>query len=194
MYLIYPKHDLSIYINVGTQSDLDKDTIKMIHVSTQVLRDKGAGSYETVRGAVLYNELLDSYSLPNILSKYGSPSQVLVRGDVYDYSANPDTFEITLLYPEQGIFVRYNMLGERASGKISGCPPKAFVELWLLSPNDKNSYQEILSSMDETWEGHWPYSMSVDEAAQMTLDKFYNTFKKPTNRCLETPLSFWPGH
>ena len=98
------------------------------------------------------------------------------------------------MYPEKGLFVRYNALAERLDDKIRGCPSKAFIELWLLSPNDKDSYQEILSANDVTWEGNFPYSRSVEDATSMTVEEFYQIFKEPTDSCLETPLNIWPEH
>jgi hypothetical protein len=194
IYITYPKEDLLVNINVGFQPDVGKQTVKMLKVFTQTLRDLGNSSYEDVYSAPVYKELLGSYSLNRILSRFGHPKQILVRADIYNYTQSRETFEVTLLYPEIGLFVRYNSLAERIGNNISGCPSKAFTELWLLSPNDKDSYQEILSANDATWEGNFPYSKSVEDAASMTVEEFYQTFKESTDSCVETPLNIWPEH
>lgn len=189
----YHEKDLIVAFNVEYLSNVDGKTVKMLKIFTQTLRDLGNRSYENVYGSSVYNELLGSYSIDNMLSKYGRPSQVLVRADVYDYSQR-ETFEITLLYPETGIFARYNSVAERVGDKIRGCPSKAVIELWLLTPTEKDTYQEILSANDETWEENWPYTTPIQEATSMTVEDFYQMYKEPTDMCLDTPLNIWPKH
>lgn len=189
--ITYPKDELLIKINVKFHSDSSGLITRMLKISTQVLRDLGNRSYEEIYDSSSYIELLNSYSLANILAKYGRPSQVLLRADIYNYTQSRETFEVTLLYPEKGIYVRYNSVAERVASNIIGCPSMAFVELWLLSPDDKDSYDEFLSVNDATWEGNFPYTKPVEEAALMTVEEFYQTFREPTNNCLKTPLDIW---
>jgi hypothetical protein len=200
IYFAYPKNDLLIDVGLSYRSIADETTIQVIMLSTQVRRE--AENTGLAYGTMEYDEILGAYSVQNILAKYGIPTQVLVRADIIalNYTPSPandlspETFEITLLYPDQGVFVRYNMLAERLGDNIRGCPAKAFVDLWLLSPETKTTYQDILSFEDQTWEGNWPYSKSVEEAAQITIEEFSQRFKERTDDCLEAPLNIWPGH
>lgn len=192
-YITYFKNELFIDIDLSFQSDAN-NTVKMIQIFTQARRVIGNIDREGLYDAAAYKDLLGFYSLDKILSTYGIPTKVLVRADVYTYTQSPETFEITLLYPEYGIFVRYDTLAERIDGKIRGCPSKAFVELWLLSPNDRNSYQAILSTLGLNWEGNFPYSKSIEDAAKINNEEFFQVFKEPSNKCLETPLDIWPDH
>lgn len=191
--ITYPRDDLKIRINVGLHSKADRRTIQVVWISTYALRELETGGYEEVYAAPAYNELLKAYTLNSILSKYGTPTEVLVRADIYT-TGTQETFSITLLYPQMGIFVRYNMLAERLGDKIRGCPSHSFVELWLLSPEDASNYQDILLSKDIHWEGNWPYTTPIQEAASMSIEDFYQIYKEPTDRCLETPLNIWPEH
>lgn len=191
--ITYPRDDLKIRINVGLHSKADRKTMQVVWISTYTLRELEPGSSEYVYNAPAYNALLGGYALSGILSKYGPPTEIWVRADIYN-TGTQETFSITLLYPEKGIFVRYNMLAERLDDKIRGCPSYSFVELWLLSPEDASNYQNILLSEDIHWEGNWPYTTPIQEAASMEIEDFYQIFKEPTNVCLETPLSIWPEH
>lgn len=192
--ITYPKDELLIKINVKFHSDSSGLTTRMLKISTQVLRNLGNSSYEEIYDSFSYNELLNSYSLANILAKYGRPTQVLLRADIYSNTQSRETFEVTLLYPEKGIYVRYNSVAKRVANNIIGCPSMAFVELWLLSSDDKDFYDELLSVNDATWEGNFPYTKPVEEAASITIEEFYQIFSKPTDNCLETPLNIWPEH
>jgi len=189
----YPSGDLEIRIDVMLHSKADKRTIQVVSISTRTLRELEPGSSEEVYDAPAYNELLGDYTLKSILSKYGPPTEVLVRADIFT-TGTQETFSITLLYPERGIFVRYNMLAERMDDQIYGCPSHSFVDLWLLSPEDVDIYQEILLSSNVHWEGNWSYTTPIQEAASMTIVDFYRIYKEPTNMCLETPLNIWPDH
>jgi len=201
IYLTYQKNDLDIDINLSYRPNAEQTIIEMIKISTQALRNVGNKTWVEFYGTSEYDELLGVYSIQDILSKYGIPTQILVRADIVEINytpspaddVSPETFEITLLYPNQGIFVRYNARGERVGDNIRGCPTEAFVELWLLSPDSNMVYQDILSSNDETWEGNWTYSKSLEEATQLTQEKFYQAFRNSTDSCVETPLNIWPG-
>jgi len=148
IYFIYPKNDLLIDIGVSYRPTPDETAVQVIMLSTQARHKVKPESVGADYGTLEYAELLGAYSIQNILAKYGLPAQVMVRADIIalDYTPSPvndlspETFEITLLYPEQGVFVRYNMLAERIGDKIRGCPAKAFVELWLLSPATQTTY------------------------------------------------------
>jgi hypothetical protein len=192
-FIIYPSDDLEININVGIHSESDGRSIQLIRISTYTLRKLGPGNYEEVYDALVSNQLLQGYALNEILSKYGVPAEVWVRADIYN-TGTQETFSITLLYPDKGIFVRYNMPAERISDQIRGCPSRSFVDLWLLSPEDVGDYQEMLLSKNVRWEGNWPYTTPIQESTSLTIGDFYQTFKEPTDMCLETPLIIWPEH
>lgn len=190
----YPKKNWLINIVLSFTSNETSTLIETIVIRTNIISLKNNTNRTERFSALEYQELFETYSLDKILSTYGQPANILIRADVYDSSHSPETFEITLLYPKQGIFVRYTMLAEKVGNNIGGCPAKSIMELWLLSPDDMGNYQQILSTVDPTWEGNFPYSKSVSEVTSMTIEDFYQTFKEPTNRCVDTPLIIWPNH
>jgi hypothetical protein len=191
--LSYPADDLEIRIDVKVFSKPDRKTIQGIALSTRTLRELSTGDYEEVYDTTAYNELVRAYTLKSILSRYGPPTEIWVRADLYS-TGTQETFRVTLLYPEKGIFVRYNMLAEREGDQVRGCPSHSFVDLWLLPPEDAGAYQDILLSEDLHWEGSWPYTMPIQEATSLTVEEFYQTYKEAADPCLETPLNIWPEH
>jgi hypothetical protein len=194
VHLYHIQDDLHIGISISTRLESDKNTLRLITISTQALYTSGNHDHMYAYGVSAYNELFDSYSLPKLLATYGRPTRVLVEVEKFDYRdrrEHPERFEITILYPEKGIFVSYEMYGERNGEKISGCPAKAFVQLSLLSPNDQNSYEKVLPANDGAWKWKLAYAKSLEDATSMTIEQFYQTFKQP-NHCLESPLSIWP--
>ena len=91
--------------------------------------------------------------------------------------------------------MRYSSIGERIGNKVQGCPSKSFISLWLLAPKEVSSYQEILTTLaPHSWEGNFPYTKTLEEAAQMNPQDFYKIFKDPGDQCLKTLLQIWPGH
>lgn len=192
--ILYPQNDWLINIVLSFEADDSNNLVYIIIIRTQAFPVNRNVISKDRYSAVEYRDTLRAYTLANILSDYGPPSQILARADLYNSSQLPDTFELTLLYPEIGLFIRYNTLAEKNNDRIRSCPSSAFIELWLLSPDNKESYQTILSSKDATWEGNFPYSKPLEDVASITLDEFYQTFKKPSDNCLETPLNVWPGH
>lgn len=200
LYLVYPKDHVEIKINIYYSADDLSKPLKVIKVSTEsVVLQNGARIRDF--NAREYIELLNKFSAKNIISEYGIPSDTLIRADIIeqDYTPSPandvskETFSITWLYPDQGIFIRYTSLGERSGNEISGCLDKSFFELWLLSPDNSLSYQEILSAYDETWEGNWSYSKTIEEAMQISKDEFYEILGNSKFGCISTPLNIWPG-
>ena len=137
------------------------------------------------------NEIFTAYTLPGILSAFGTPSSILIRAE-NDVIPGPVEMFITLLYPEQGVFVRYTMPNERKGDIFLGCPSKAFIGMWLIPPNIGDNYQDILSLQD-SWEGNLYGITPLEEATQMTVDEFYQTFKEPTDICVQTPVDIWPN-
>jgi hypothetical protein len=137
-----------------------------------------------------YADVFSRYSLQNILSVYGQPTDVGLIADLHKFDPTSATsFDTYLSYPEKGIYLRYTTLADEVPGnKIRSCPSEAFVYLWLMSPDENNSNQALLTSMNM----EWGYSRtSLEDATQMSIDQFYEIFKKSSNQCLESPKAIW---
>lgn len=142
----------------------------------------------------IFGERLRPYMLPGILSEFGKPTSVVIHTSGKQITGSGG-FEILLFYPEQGIFVHYTTQMESEGVNARGCPANAQVELRLYPSGDVDTFTNELSQT--IWAFAWPELAenpswkSIDKATTMSLDQFYETFRQPTDRCIETPLKGW---
>ena len=130
------------------------------------------------------------YSISHVLTEQGVPDSVTIS--FYLPSDNPafaGGFEIALFYPEQGIWVHYTMPLYSPSGIQRGCPTNAHVEMALFSPGDPDYFFSYLEKTDwgRTKGGYKP----LEEVTSMSVEEFYQTFRNPTDKCIETPENLW---
>jgi hypothetical protein len=147
-------------------------------------------------GDASFNKAFEYYSLPQILSNYGMPSQVLLApfpDDPIRTDVKWQPFSLVLLYPEKGIFVEYVSPRGTISNDFVGCPSKAHISLAVWSPESDMSLEYVIQKAgSEINELNMDYFKPVEEATSMTLNEFYQKFKDPNNTaCLETPMDFW---
>jgi hypothetical protein len=190
----YPIDDLILDFYVNPWADpSDKSIIGMLYISTQMLRyiDKGEGDYEfeSVYDSETYNAFLKEYTLSGILSSFGIPSDAIVQANHVVNAPGPKSLRITLLYPEQGIFVRYIMSAEIKDNQVIGCPSKSFVDLWLLAPDEVDYRQRL--SLGSNWEGNLDAAKLWEDVTQMPLEQFYETYKIPSETCIKFPAAIW---
>lgn len=132
------------------------------------------------------------YSLAHLLSEQGIPDSVLIGAEGISGSyPQIGGFKVILLYPEQGIWVRYTMqVLEPTGGKLRGCPENAHIEMELFPSGNASSFStSVQQTHPEVSEGDKP----LDEATAMSLEQFYETFRQPTDKCIETPAKLWPA-
>jgi len=147
-------------------------------------------------GDASFNRAFEYYLLPQILSKYGRPSQVLLA-PFPDEPQRPDIqwypFSLVLLYPEKGIFVEYVSPREKVGNNFVGCPSKASISLAVWNPASNLSLKYVVQKAGfKINEVNMDYFRPVEKATLMTLDQFYQTFKNPGNTtCVETPQNLW---
>jgi hypothetical protein len=198
--IIQPGDSKDFSIRWMFSASSEDNIVTKIGISTMAYKETG-DTLKKLYGNPYYNELLNDYTLPKILSSYGPPSQMFITADILypgvDSKLRPrDTFKIRVLYPEQGIFVRYSMPVESSGDNYLFCPSRSFVNMNLIAPYlDNNEIQTIMADSD--WEVFFEpsrYNKSPKEAIEMTIDEFYQIFRSPTDQCLETPKSIWPEH
>jgi hypothetical protein len=196
--LNYPAKEVRIRFSIDYFPDTKQNSLQTIYISTQALQMIGNDSWKAAYDSKEYKDLLQKYTLPSILSEYGKPSKIWLGAFVIPFGAEGPTpksvSRVTLLYPERGLFIRYTNEFERNGNKAFFCPNQSFVDVWLLPPQAKNLYQEILSSFSIDWEGS-PTKVGVmplEDASQMTIENFYQTYKNPTEKCIQTPEGIWP--
>ncbi len=147
-----------------------------------------------------FGEQLRLFMLLGILSEYGKPASVMIHTYGKQITGTGG-FEVVLVYPDQGILVHYVTQMQTVVASVRGCPANAEVELELYPSGDVDSFVKSLSKTfwapfvkrepiaDLNWKAHWK---PIDEATSMSLEQFYEIFRQPTDKCIETPANSWP--
>jgi len=195
--IVSSRDDIEIPINLRYLLSPDGAVVQSISVHTQAVRILEDGALEPAYGNAAYNALLSPYSLSDILSTYGPPSQVLLSVELNEAEPTaPDFARSWLLYPERGAILRFTGSAESAEDVVRTCPSNTFVDLWL-GPSDRPDLFE--QTMRELTDDGWrdmtptsPYLKPILAATAVTPHQFYETYKEPTTVCLESPLDIWP--
>lgn len=166
-------------------------TVESFRITTEVKKELQEGGVETVWENPLNEQYLLAYRLPQILSVYGKPKDVLIfANEGWNY------FELILDYSDQGFAIRYSMPLESSGDEYLGCTSKAFTRLYLWAPEFAYSWAEGINGMGDKSEID---SLTRDfqplgEVTSITLEEFYDFFMNGDNiNCLETPRKLWPG-
>lgn len=154
-----------------------------------------AGNRSLVFDSKNFGERLHSYMLPGILSEFGKPASVVIQTYGKQITGSGG-FEIVLVYPDQGMLVHYVTQMQTVGVNARGCPANAEVELELNPSGDADAFAK---SLDATiWEAFArlepmddPGWKSIDKATSLSIEQFYETFREPTDKCIDTPLKGW---
>jgi hypothetical protein len=139
-----------------------------------------------------FDDPVQDYLLPHVLSVYGRPSSV----NLYTLSGPSERshgyFNILLLYPDQGILINYTTEIRVVGKNIVGCPADAHVELELFPSGKGDTFLDLLAPTK------WPEMIEnnykpIEDVTSMSLEGFYQTFRQSTDKCIETPANLWPA-
>jgi hypothetical protein len=133
------------------------------------------------------------YSLSHVLSEQGIPDSVMIyipRVEGYPIVVGIGIMEAVLQYPEQGIWIKYTMSMYNDGNIIKGCPANAHIEMQLYPSGNPESFFSLLEKTD--WERTKGGYKPLEEATSMSLEQFYETFRNPSDQCIETPTNLWP--
>lgn len=186
----YIQGNLVIYTRVAYLYP-ENGIVSSIAFSAEAHKPLAQGGYEDVFDSEFFGEKVSAYTLAHVLTEQGVPSSVmlatfggpLTRGGT-------GGFDILLLYPDQGILVNYKTQMHLIGGNVRGCPLNAYVRMELYPSGQPDSFFEGLKQTD------WAVKMSLDykpleEVTSMSVQEFYNTFRQPTDKCIETPAKLW---
>jgi hypothetical protein len=183
--------DLEIYTTIDFIADQDNNIVNHIAFSAEAHRPLAQGGYEDVFDSKFFGEKASAYALAHVLTEQGVPSSVMI-----ETAGGPLTrggtggFDILLLYPDQGILVNYRTQMHLIGANVRGCPSNAYVQMELYPPGQPDSFFEGLKKTD------WPLKMTgykpLEETTSMSAQEFYDTFREPTDTCLETSAKLWP--
>lgn len=184
--------DLETYTTIDFIANSDRDTVNSIAFSAEAHRPFEQGGYEDVFDSKFFGEKVSAYTLANVLTEQGIPSSVMIATFGGPLTrGGTGGFDILLLYPDQGILVNYKTQMHLLEANVHGCPQNAYVRMELYPPGQPDSFFEGLKQTD------WAVRMSLDyrrleEVTSMSIQEFYETFREPTDKCIETPAKLWP--
>lgn len=156
-----------------------------------------------------YLDLIEYYTLPQLLSNYGLPSEVLVIAFPHDpfLKADYEPFSIVVIYSNLGIMAEYisptQWIGEIVElstpglwvGEIArGCPSQSRLTIRTWDVKKNIPIEEIASigageGMSST---AYDYFVPIQKATSMSVKDFYTEFKEPNNnQCVELQSVFW---
>jgi hypothetical protein len=195
-----------VHIGVSFDYYLNKESNQpeqlVMHANAAFEKGKDPNWKSTTEISPLYGDasfaqVLQYYTLPQILLNYGRPSQALIatfRDAPDDYPNMYHAFSLVLFYQAQGFFVEYTTQRETVGNHFVGCPTKSYIYVGVSSPTSEHSLAEIVGvGGDVIRKEALDYFQPVDKATSMTLDEFYETFKDPKNTaCIKTPIEVWP--
>lgn len=199
---LYAEDDLMLITNVGFNVDTHADDQIVSRIGFQAREfKKGKPSnvlaVETLFNSKTFGARLHLYMLSQVLSEQGIPTAVLISTNGgANLGNNVPGFYILLFYPDQGILVSYTTNKQLVGGNLRGCPANAHVGLELFSSGHGDSFSEFLSQTQ--WANLWPVPADspnwkpVEKATSMSIEQFYETFRQPTDKCIDTPAKLWP--
>ncbi|GAB1471725.1 hypothetical protein MASR2M66_26030 [Chloroflexota bacterium] len=186
----YTEGDLEIYTRVSFLTNPDSDIINRLAFNAEAHRPIKDGGYENVFDSKFFGDKVSAYVLTRVLSEQGTPSSIMIAT-----AGGPLTrggtggFLILLLYPDQGILVNYTTQMYLTGNKVRGCPVNAHIEMELYPTGNSDSFFEMLKQTD--WAVKFGYYKPLEEVTSMSVDAFYQTFREPTDKCIETPANLW---
>jgi hypothetical protein len=190
IFPVYNKGDSQIYTDVGFIVG-SNNIVNHIALNVEAHRPLAQGGYEDVFDSKFFGEKVVAYTLAHVLTEQGVPSSVmlatfggpLTRGGT-------GGFDILLLYPDQGILVNYKTQMHLIGANVRGCPTNAYVQTELYPPKQPDSFFEGLKQTD--WAVKMNWYKPLEEVTSMTVQEFYDTFREPTDKCIETSAEVWP--
>lgn len=126
-------------------------------------------------------------SLPHLLSTYGPPSHAFINFDagIADMRLGIDLYFLILDYTDAGWVAMLEMPLTRKDDTFVGCPINATTTLWLWALEDTEIAKEYGFENGTDLK-------TIEEAASMTLEEFYQQYKNPAaTACLTSPMDLY---
>jgi len=196
----YTEGDLTLNAIVGFNIDTFSNNQIVSRVGFKVWEERvttdanGNWTSKTpIYGLPSFIQRVEYYSLSHLLSEQGVPTSVMIassgpgknrRGSILTH--------IAVFYPDVGIWAQYTTLvNEKEVGSsIISCPVNAHIEMTLVPPGNPDSFFSLLDKTD--WGITKNSYKPLEEATSMSVEEFYEIFRNPTDKCIETPVNLWP--
>jgi len=143
---------------------------------------------QSIYDAPEFNQMIDFYSLKNVLSRNGKPSKILIFVNDFpiENSNVPPRTVLLILYEEQGFLVVYTMLNEENDNLVVACPNKSTINLVAWDQEQNISMDDVIEKggtelNHETYE----YFKALDEVTPYSMDSFFKKFTSNNSSCIE---------
>jgi hypothetical protein len=183
--LTIAEHDF----HVGADFFVETGIIKVINVISDTSSPPDTIKY----GDPFYLNAMNNYTLSEILSSQGRPKQVLLSINPNKYISYPDYF-LLVYFPDTGILAEYDGRSEEVGTNLQLCPRNTLIGIWLWSPTEKLSLEDVYSSNAEVRKedsiNRLKKFLSWEKISGKSIDDFVKTFKNE-NACFDTPAALW---
>lgn len=184
-----------IGFNIDTLSDnqiVNRVGFHARQMKKTVSTENGPG-FEPIFDYSVFGERMNYYMLYSILTTYGHPEIVMIGTVAHIPPREPaGGFHILLLYPEQGIMIEYTTQMYTSGSYVSGCPANAHVQIDLYPPGNAEAFFAFLEKKGADWTVKKNWYKPLEETTSMSIDEFYETFRVPNDKCIETLANLWP--
>jgi len=155
--------------------------------------DLSNANLSPIIGDPVFNEHVRYYMLSNILSTFGTPSNILVAAYPNDpLSPGSEPFSVVIMYEQQGFFIEYVSFRQSEADYYIGCPWRSHVAVSAWDLNTQRKQADIFLKggmvLNDT---NFSYYKPIEEATSMTISDFVAQFSVPTKDCIRTPISMW---
>jgi hypothetical protein len=159
--------------------------------------ENNINKYGLSYNSVNYLNMVEYYSIPNILSLYGKPNDVLLGTWPEDPQLSEDQFHeflIILDYSSKGFLIEYASVKKINDGSIIVCPLFSHIRVAAYSLEKDISPDYVAEYAGFAW---YPitdnnFYKRIDEATSLTIDEFYTIYKDDSNsNCFELSADLW---
>lgn len=145
-----------------------------------------------IYGLPAFIQRTEYYSLSHLLSEQGVPDSVLIYTSGQSNRGGSIEIDIAVFYPNHGIWAQYDTYVNEfdIENVINICPLYTHIEMKLYPPGNPEKFYKLLEQTD--WQYEKGGFKTIEEAASMSIQEFYQTFRNPTDQCFQTPVKIWP--
>lgn len=172
----------------GMDLTLPYPTHAQISIEGLLLRDEIHLIRMEIGGAYFAKAL----ELNNILNRYGKPAILKFYADP-DQPGQYKELQLTMVYPEHQFVIKYANIARVVGENLVSCGTDSVINLLILDNKEQMMSESAIENSVET--KNFPVTAawlkSADESIGMTVDEFYETFKKAGAPCITTPVEIW---
>lgn len=187
-----------ITTDIGLGYRMDKDVVSQA-IFTSSARRYSDNVVKSLYDDANYKNVLEYFSLDNILNTYGPPSEVLIA-PFPDDPGHPSppaqyVFSTVLVYPQKGFLVQYVSVRGQKGEYYFTCPANSYIDVSTWDPKQDfplSRAVSFFSGVDSINSASLEYFKKIEEATSDSIQSFYEKFKALDSRtCIETKKSLW---